>query len=415
MLLPFPAVPFGVADLSAVTDALVHAIAVQTSAIGFAVTVSGSSPDSVRKDSGCQLSLYLFHIEQDPHLRNAPVMGPRVPPLPMQPMSLNLYYLLTAFADKNSPQEQLAMTAAIRWFYEHPVFSTVAAKNEYTLTMQPESADELGRLWQSIAVPARLSVVYRVGVVFLPVPALTTVAKEVTSYNVVADPADLPFAAGGDVTGTSRTVTYRVPDDPQERTFLRSPAIAAPGQELKLWGAGLGVAPSDHLYLLQPDGTEVEVTSWIVVPSVDKGGGRFTIKLPATAGAPAAGCPAPGIYQLRAGSDGPDPYRSSATPFGIAAAVQGPAAGNPVVLTPAAGTYTIAGVGFLGASTEVLLGTTLLRRRNAGDTLIDGDFLVDAALTGIQFRAPASMEPGNYAVRIRLNQVDSDPAWWISV
>jgi hypothetical protein len=186
-------VPFGIVDLSELTtfltDSVQHAFANSQIFGGniapFDITVSGASPDAVRKDAGCQLTIYLFHVDQDPHQRNAPVTGPRAQPIPMQPMSLNLYYLVTAYAEKNFTQEQQAMSVALLWFYEHPILHQ---ENQYTLTMQPETADSLGRLWQSTTAAARLSVVYRVGVVFLPAPAAQPLAKAVETYNLEADP-----------------------------------------------------------------------------------------------------------------------------------------------------------------------------------------------------------------------------------
>lgn len=187
--------PFGIVDLSELTSTLVDSVRdafansqiFSGTVVPFDITVSGASPDAVRKDAGCQLTLYLFHIDQDPHQRNAPVTGPRAQAIPIQPMSLNLYYLVTAYAEKNFTQEQQAMSVVLLWFYEHPIFSTVLHQNQYTLTMQPESADSLGRLWQSTTAAARLSVVYRVGVVFLPAPATQPLAKRVETYNVEAD------------------------------------------------------------------------------------------------------------------------------------------------------------------------------------------------------------------------------------
>jgi hypothetical protein len=193
--------PFGIVDLSELTtlltDGVQNAFAVSPifngSIAPFTVTVSGASPDAVRKDAGCQLTIYLFHIDQDPHQRNAPVTGPRAQPTPAQPMSLNLYYLVTAYAEKNFTQEQQAMSVALLWFYEHPILRyqrpNPAEETRYTLTMQPETADSLGRLWQSTTASARLSVVYRVGVVFLPAPAPPLPpAKAVEIYNVEVDP-----------------------------------------------------------------------------------------------------------------------------------------------------------------------------------------------------------------------------------
>jgi uncharacterized protein DUF4255 len=412
--------PFEFLDLSELTASLVKAIgdAIPIDPMWTGgmtappITVSGASPDSVRDSttSDCQLTLYLFHVDVDAANRNSPLLGKRVPPIPFQPMSLNLYYLLTAYAKDNFAQEQQAMSIAIRWFHEHPIFSTVTGSNEFTLTLQPESADEIGRLWQSMNVAARLSTVYRVAVVFLQTPAAPPPdAKPVLSFEVVADPAMLPLAATGAVIGTERRVVYRAPNETDPRVYIQSPASAAPGQSFRLWGSQLGISPSDHLYLLTADGTtETEVTSWIV--GTGHKGSKLTITLPATTGTPPANCPPPGVYQLRAGSDTPR-YRSNATPFQIAPAVTAPSTPD-VFLTPAAGVFHLTGANFVAPSTDVILGTVALSRINAGDPLNAGDFLAESA-TSIRFALPAVVPHGDYPVRIRVNQVEADSAWWV--
>lgn len=412
--------PFEFLDLSEVTSFLVDEInkAVQATDIHNppTITVSASSPDAVRRASGCQLTFYLFHVDQDPHHRNSPVTGPRAVPIPFQPLSLNLYYVLTAFAEANAVQEQQAMSIALRWLHEHPILHdvTFADGNRLTLTMQPESADELGRLWQSMTAAARLSAVYRVGVVFMISKQLGAGAKPVQSFNVVVDPASLPFAEDGEVIGTERRVTYAAPGATAPLTFVRSPAAVAPGQALHLWGSHLGIAPADHLYLLNADGSsETEVSAWIV-PAADADGqgnrgSRLTVRLPAT------GSPAPGVYQFRVGSDGPPRFRSNTTPFSVAAAVDGPApASSPILSAMTPGLFSVTGKGFDNAFTDVFLGTVPLTRRQPGDTLTSGDFLASGS-TSLGFRAPAALPPGVYALRIRVHEIEADPAWWVQV
>jgi hypothetical protein len=414
--------PFQFLDLSALTTSLVDALdaAITNDPMWTGpnpkppVSVSGSAPDSVRDgEGGVKVTLYLFHVETDPHNRNSPLLGKRAAELPFQPMSLHLYYLLTAFAKENYVQEQQMMSIALRWFYEHPVFSTVAGANSFTMTMQPESSDELGRLWQSMVTSARLATVYRVAVVFMTAPEpVAPLAKPVESFELYADPAELPFAQNGAVMGTDRRVTYRVPDQPEPHIFRQSPASAAPGQRFVLWGSHLGSAPSDRIYLLSADGaTETDVTSWVVPAADPPGGSRRTLALPATTGALPANAPPPGVYQLRVGADAPHAYRANATPVLVGPSITPPANPN-VFLTPAGGVFSLTGINFVAATTDVYLGTVALNRINPGDPLDSGTFLADTPTT-IQFRLPATIPAGDYPVRVRVNQVEADPAWWV--
>src|SRR5262252_1647404 len=137
-----------VSDLSVVTGQLVNVLNsavleffTQNPAITpFTITVTGSAPETVRSDGTCQLSLYLLHVSRDPHWRNTTVVtdsnGTRVTSLPVgsapnpkpgtrqQPLSLNLSYLLTAFAGSAYQQEQQAMSIALRAFHEMPLYRT---------------------------------------------------------------------------------------------------------------------------------------------------------------------------------------------------------------------------------------------------------------------------------------------------
>src|SRR5437667_8494115 len=118
----------GVLDLSIITDTLIGQLkdCIDHSPLWASevpvitpptIMVTGSQPEAVRKDEFCQLSLYLFHVAQDKFQRNAPVIqekfqgnrtGTRALKIPQQPLSLDLYYMLTAYAGKNYTQEQQA-------------------------------------------------------------------------------------------------------------------------------------------------------------------------------------------------------------------------------------------------------------------------------------------------------------------
>src|SRR3989442_236756 len=120
----------GVLDLSFITDTLINMLKqcrdtsplwkVNGGAVDqFTIHITGSMPEAVRAEGECHLSLYLYHVSQDNYQRNSPVLG-RAVPLPDQPLSLDLYYILTVFAKKDYVQEQQAMSIALRCFHGHP-------------------------------------------------------------------------------------------------------------------------------------------------------------------------------------------------------------------------------------------------------------------------------------------------------
>ncbi len=416
----------GVLDLSIITDTLRNLLegCRDAAKLPFTIVVTGAQPEAVQNDGDCQLSIYLLHISQDKFQRNSPVLGSRALTIPQQPLALDLYYLLTAYAGKNYAQEQQAMSIALRCLYNNPIIKKVVqgdTHQEFTLSMEVDSADERSRLWQALATPLRLSVVYKVSVVFItPDAPATRSAPPVTKIDLLAIPASLPS-----LSNTLRTVTFAAPDNtavhPDIRTFEQIPATVAAGQSFLLQGNGLNQDTSRRLYLLTLTGTEYDVTStWLVSgPSSSPASTtQVTLQLPNVVGSPPDTPPA-GVYQLRVGSDqasgNATTIRSNATPFSIAARVDPPTTlTDPPLLTPdAGGLFTLSGAGFIADKTEVILNTLPLSATNGSPNA--GEFNVNGTGTSITFKLPASIPSGQYTVRIQVNQVESAPAWWINV
>jgi hypothetical protein len=416
----------GVLDLSVITDRLINVLKAcrDSSPLWktnggqldqFTITITGSMPESVRADGDCQLSLYLYHVSQNSYQRNSPVLG-RAVPIPDQPLSLELYYVLTAFATKAYVQEQQAMSIAVRCFHDNPflrINETISGTNvpeEFSLTMEIEAVDKLGFLWQAFSTPFRLSAVYKVSVVFIT-PDVTQPPPGPPVKQVVssAEAAASLFARQGQVFGTARTVRFLTPDSsvtvPKTKSFDLSPAVVAPGEQFVLYGGELDQPTVKQIFLLLPDGTEQDVSNWISTdPKVKRTKSRITLDLPPSLGPLPANSPPAGVYRVQAGSAG---YRTSATPFSIAANV--PVTANPPILPGPL--FNINGTGFVPGSTEVLLSGVPLRAVDGAPA--QGEVNITAG--AITFRAPASISPGLHAVRIRVNAVESAPAWWISV
>jgi hypothetical protein len=422
--------PLGLLDLSVITDHLVNLLnGCRGDPSEF--TATGMPPDEIRNESECQLSLYLFHVSPDKYQRNSPVSGPwadpaktktRVPPIPYQPLSLNLYYVLTAYYKGKGAyvKEQQAMSTALKCFYEEPIVKFPLGggdQGEFCLTMEVESADEIGRLWQAITSSLRLSVVYKASVIFIEPPTPPTLAKPPDTINLAISPASLPFATAGQVICTYIRVDYVGPNatplQPDPRSFELVPAVVAPGipaRRFHLYGAGLNQSISDHLYLVFPNSTEQEVTAWMVAnPAPPAAPVQTAAKL--TLDLPTTGIPPAGVYQLRVGNGEPighvDALRSNATPFSIAAWVD--PAGGPL-LSPSGGVYTLNGIGFVPGALEVLLETVPLSQESA---VGPGQFDVNGAGTAIRFQLPSSLPEGRYGVRVRVNGVESSPVKWV--
>ena len=427
----------GLLDLSIITDRLIALLedARDNSPLWeggsppFDIEVTGAAPDVTRSGSGCVVNLYLFHIGANKFVRNSPLphhLPPgtpepaalRVPRIPFHPLGLDLYYLLTAWAEQRYVQEQKAMSIALKCFHENPIVRTTVTlegtpvPEEFTLTMEVQTADELGRLWQSVTSPARLATVYKVSVVFLAPEAAGPLAPPPKSVGVGIAASDF---LGGDLPsllGSRRTVAFRSPQttgvpQPDIRTFDLTPAVAGPGESFALLGSALASPLAQRVFLL--DGTtEHDITAAWHPTAANDTSSRIVLTLPGTVGALPANAPQAGVYQVRVG-DGTQ--RSNATPFSVSARVDPPAAGALPFLTPAGDDFSLAGAGFVPGETEVLVGGHLLTE-SAGAPAA-GEFSIGGGGTALQFRLPAGLPDGTYEVRVRVRGVDSPPAWWV--
>lgn len=334
------------------------------------------------------------------------------------------------------------MSVVLRCFHENPIIRTNvvipgsppdATQEEFTVTMEIETVDSISRLWQAITVPFRLSLMYKVSVVFITPPAPFGPAKQVRKYGLSAQPTKFPFATAGQTFGTTSTATFLPPDGSSPSVSVDySPATVAPGGQFLLLGAGLNQGTdvttvpnpgtSFRAFLLQPPDyqTETEITAWkapdLTPANPVQTASRFVLNVPATVGALPANAPPPGVYSIRAGSSAPPDvveFRTNATPFNLAARLD--VAGSPAepIVPDIAGTYTVTGMGFVAGATQVLLETIPLTYVAAGP-LQAGEFTVGDIAT-ITFQRPAAIPGGTYAIRVRVNGVESPPALWIKV
>ncbi len=422
-------------DLSAITESLIQLVKGQWGSapiwteLGggptFHPNFTGLAPDAARQQSGPQLSMYLYHVESDNAQQSLSwqpwMLSAGGEPIRFQPLALDLFYLLFAYCDADTgwTQEQEAMSVAMRIFHANSILRSdpgAAAQWELTLTMEHRSYDELSRLWQATTTPLRMSVVYRVAVVFIDpdqMPESATIPIT-TSFSLAADPVPLPLPLQGPddypvLFGTSRQGSYV---DPAGATagFSLSNTALVPGQTAWLLGSDLGVnGLSDSVYL-QPaaGGGETDVTAWTAPAESSKT--KLVLTLPATAGTAPADAPAPGVYQLRVGSGAPgapDAVRSGAISVTAAAYVD-PAPG-PVLSGPRP--FTVTGAGFLAGETQVLVGTVALAGTSSAPAA--GQVRIGPAGDSFDFAPPAGPPGTVLPVRVRVSGIESDPALWV--
>ena len=418
-------------DISKVTDALNDLLsAAIVASVGpplnipqFSVFTSLASPETARTQAPCQLSLYLLHVGRDPYWRNSPVSGPRPQPNDAQPLSLNLYYLLTAWADADYASEQQAMTIALQAFHSQPIYRLPLTNDEFTITVEADTIEEMSRLWQAFTVPMRLSCVVKVGVVFIT-PA--TIAAPPAPPPVTANIAVGPIPAQTDppvlyAAMNLQFAPYPPPSDPSLQVVSGGELVAVGGSSVWLRGAGLDQALATQVFLSTLDGSQ----EWRVTaaPSWRQGAPQVAdleLILPANysnpggSPAPPNRTPVPGFYRLAVGKNPPGPrFRSNTVPLAIAAridSVSGPATATPGAL------YTLTGVGFSPTSgeTKVALGTTPLTFTAAAPG--PGEFAVAGGGLSLILVLPNPLPlSGQYDVGVVVNGVPCLPGTVVAI
>lgn len=397
-------------DIASITDAIHDGLdnAIQTAIGGaFTVAVSRASPEISRKLVPCQLSFYLMHVGRDAFWRNTPVAGPRAQLNTAQPLSLNLYYLLSAWADARYDQEQRAMTVALQYFHANPIYrhlSGGAVDEEFTISIEADSIEEMSRLWQAFTVPMRLSCVVKVGVVFVaPVAPPPIVAKPPVTANVAVGP--LPFAGDPIALYGAMNLAFAPFPAPTDRTAetvsggeLVAVASGTGGNSnIVVRGASLDQPDASVAFLSTPDGTsEWPLAAAWRQPTTDPGlleltlPGAYLAALPSS-GTTLAAVPPPGVYRLAVGRNLPGQKpRSNRIPLVIAARVDG-------VSGASGGPFLVTGDGFAPGATTV----------SAGGVDVTGAATITAA--SISFPAPGGAPPGVHAVEIVVNAVPCLP------
>jgi hypothetical protein len=419
---------WSVLDLSSITDDLIALLrdAVKSGSSAwkaphgsgdidfFQIQISGAMPEADREDAhGCLLSLYLLHVSQDPYYRSAPAMTVNPQVNRQNPLSLNLYFLLSAYAKKNYNHEQQAMSIALRCFHENAIVrkplgipqGPPPAAEEYTLTMETQSADEMSRLWQALSTPLRMGVVYKASIVFVtPSTAATAPQPRPTAVALAVSPkVALAGNAPARLFGAAVRDSFVVPADdtaPDDVQTIVVPGLVRLGDTLIVTGAGLDQAKYDKVFLTPSGGIEQEVTAW---RSGASGPSDFRLAIPKTAKL--------GLYTLTIGSDGPT-LRSGPIPITICARVDGLL--RPPELKPdGGGLYTVNGAGFDAADTRVFFGALPLAQIAAGPNA--GEFAIDGTGTVLTFKRPNALPSGRYDLALRVDGIDVPPVWYVLV
>lgn len=146
--------------------------------VGSEAAIVFSNPTETARDSGNRLSLWLYQITENEHVKNQPMLKARVQPVvpagmppretsQFPPMALNLFFLVTPFAPSGEA-DHLLLGKTMQVLYDNAniFLEDVASEvfEELRVIFCRLSLEELTRIWESLREPYRLSVCYLIRV-----------------------------------------------------------------------------------------------------------------------------------------------------------------------------------------------------------------------------------------------------------
>jgi hypothetical protein len=153
------------------------------------ITVSSAPPDLEPDTKEKRINLYLYKVLENAYLKNQEIPGEGHPAAyGHPPLSLALYYLLTAFPDIDAYNKDYDLTVheiladAMRVFHDYPILTDsmeippgsgtkllhTSLQNQFEkgkITLEPLDTEELTKIWMGFTKPYRLSAGYVVSVV----------------------------------------------------------------------------------------------------------------------------------------------------------------------------------------------------------------------------------------------------------
>jgi hypothetical protein len=142
------------------------------------VDVTVLAPDE--NTGGRRINLFLYKVQENPTLKNNDwqVHSGNPTQLAPPPLSLNLFYLMTSYA-QNDPQTGNSaaheiLGDAMRVYYENPIVpeeylapGLIDAREQIKIMLNSLNLEELSNVWNTFTEPFRLSIPYEISVVQL--------------------------------------------------------------------------------------------------------------------------------------------------------------------------------------------------------------------------------------------------------
>lgn len=165
--------------------------------------ISLKSPEEIKDDSGSsnKISLFLYQISENPHLRNKEFDNVNDSQPGDLPMILDLLYLVTPYSDDKT-QEKYILGKAMQIFHDNPVLcgtvlqGSLAGKDEeLRLLFNPLSLDDMTKIWSAFQ-----DVAYKLSAGYMVTPVKIDSTRMLGIQRVVSKEMDHAFMvpkAGG--------------------------------------------------------------------------------------------------------------------------------------------------------------------------------------------------------------------------
>jgi hypothetical protein len=385
------------------------------------LNVTAEPPDKL--DGDATLGVYLYHLTEDPHRRNAPATSGNGTPVRFTPMGLNLHYQVVPHCDLDGSaaalREQLILGCAVKALHDFPVVddkteiggapildpALTGSGNRLRIVLQPLPHGDVPSFWTAESQSMRLAAYYEVSVVLLEPDEPPTRAGRVLRHGVFALPAESPR-----LDGSRSTIEFTVPGEAEPRELEARPAQAPIGGAVVLEGSALGGGDRVALVLRGARWDDPVVADWSLAATPT----RVTATVEATAGQEDV---LPGVYSASVRV-----ARRREVTGGLSRDFENPSNETPFVVVPAvasvavaAGVATVTGGPFEHADipiedVEVYIGEARLARGAAANPAAD-EFVVDDATT-LRAGLPAGLAPGStHSLRIIVSGAESEPRW----
>lgn len=387
--------------------------------------VSILPPDKLKADS---LGLYLYHVCEDPALKNQPPASSSGDPMPVRytPMALNLHFLLTTDAqvetDDKMEDAQLLMGLAIKALHDYPLLTdntVINSKNIFAeagidktdtklkITMQPTPYNEAVNYWTAGQSPLRLAAYYNVSVVLLEPEDPPTRTGRVLDYGIHTF-----ISAAPKLSSSKNSLTVTIPASGVSQDIELCPAEVPMGSRFELLGVNLNGDETE--LVLNNSHWDAGITAdmgWGVIATDDR---IIAVTQNQIDGTDIL----PGIYTAKAlvseNRTMPDSSirtftnGSNETPFTISPRIDNVGNPNPD------GNLSVNGFRFEHADIAaddiaVYIAADELSSGTAG-ALNHGEYAITDAST-LTLRLPAGTASGFVPFRLIINGAESAPAW----